>query len=118
MKRLIGILVFGSIACNLILTGCSDQGENGTIRIYKTTRVRPNTAMSTITSMKKKGWDFMSAYGIIERRPAEKVERIVLIARHSWELVSLMPPSSFSIDDDGVHVVPDYELLFRISILF
>ena len=79
------------------------EGANVT---YKLVRVHSDKEMRRAIHMEKQGWEFISAYRVVERRPGIDDRRIILVARDSWELtsLSLSPGSNY------------FELLFKLTI--
>lgn len=94
------------VAFWLFLAFYYGQHLEGANVVYKLVKVQSNKEMGKAIYMEKQGWEFISAYRVVERRPGTNTRRIILVARESWELssLSLSPGSDY------------FELLFKLTI--
>ena len=74
--------------------------------VFKSVRIRTDREMSIVAQMEKQGWEFTSAYRVVERHPGTNDHRIILVARESWEL------STLSLSPGSIY----FELLFKLTI--
>jgi hypothetical protein len=91
--------------CLLLASYYAEHAEEANV-VYKLVRVQSDKEMRRAIHMEKQGWEFISAYRVVERRPGIDTRRIILVARDSWELasLSLSPGSNY------------FELLFKLTI--
>lgn len=99
-------VIFLSLTSCLFMANCFARRSEGANVVYKPVRVYTDEILQRVTRMEKQGWEFISAFRVIEIGPGADSRRIIVVARESWELTSL------SLSPGGEY----FELLFKLTI--